>query len=333
MDSRHLIDAVVRQTTLLIAQLATSAGLRAPLANVADQVFLDLAQEIEQQGVSRNVAADMFGLALRSYQRKVNRLREGSTVRERTLWQAMLEYVREHTHCTRAQLLAAFARDEPEDVVAVLNDLVAGGLLYASGRGRSAVYGATTDGDQDAMVRERSLETLSHLVWLALAEPPGKTREELEPLFGEHPSMLEEALRLLERDERIVRKHHVDRELYFAPRVLIPVGTEGGFETALFDHYRAVCAALVNKLRLGGSSSGAHTLIGGTTLSFDLYPGHPYEQQVKGLLQRIRSDALQLWQKVADYNAAHAPNEDEVEKIVFYAGQNYISNENSKRSP
>lgn len=31
-----LIDAIVRQTTLLIAQLATSAGIRAPLANLAD---------------------------------------------------------------------------------------------------------------------------------------------------------------------------------------------------------------------------------------------------------------------------------------------------------
>ena len=65
VETRHLIDAIVQQTTLLIAQLATSAGIRAPLAHIADQVFLDLANEIEQQGVSRKVVADMFGLALR----------------------------------------------------------------------------------------------------------------------------------------------------------------------------------------------------------------------------------------------------------------------------
>jgi len=48
-----LIDAIVQQTTVLIAQLSTAAGLRSPLAHVADQVFLSLAQEIERQGVSR----------------------------------------------------------------------------------------------------------------------------------------------------------------------------------------------------------------------------------------------------------------------------------------
>jgi hypothetical protein len=62
MDSRLLIDSIVRQTTVLLAQLSTAAGLRAPLANVADQVFVQLAKEIESQGVGRKVAADMFGL-------------------------------------------------------------------------------------------------------------------------------------------------------------------------------------------------------------------------------------------------------------------------------
>ena len=79
MNVRLLVDGIVRQTTILIAQLSTTAGVRAPLAHVADQVFLDLAREIEGQGVSRKVVADMFGLAIRSYQKKVRRLTAGST--------------------------------------------------------------------------------------------------------------------------------------------------------------------------------------------------------------------------------------------------------------
>jgi hypothetical protein len=64
---------------VLIAQLATSGGARAPLAHVAGQVFLELVRELEAQGVSRKIGADMFGLGLRSYQRKINRLAESST--------------------------------------------------------------------------------------------------------------------------------------------------------------------------------------------------------------------------------------------------------------
>jgi hypothetical protein len=58
MDSRRLIDAIVRQTTILIAQVSTTAGIRSPLARVADQVFLELSRELEGQGVTRKVAAD-----------------------------------------------------------------------------------------------------------------------------------------------------------------------------------------------------------------------------------------------------------------------------------
>lgn len=330
VESRHLIDALVRQTTVLIAQLATSAGIRAPLANVAAQVFLDLATEIEQQGVSRNVAADMFGLALRSYQRKVNRLREGVTVPTKTLWQSVLDHLREHGTCTRTQLLERFGRDEPEDVISVLNDLVGGGLLYATGRGRSAAYGATTDSDQETLVRERSFETFVHLVWLALAEPPGLTRAELERRFTEHSALLDDTLGKLVREGRVQRNDAGEDARYFAAQVLIPVGSEAGWESAVFDHYRAMCAALVNKIRLGGAAAAAQALIGGVTLSFDLYPGHPYEQEVKGLLTRTRQDVLGLWQRVADFNAKHPPLEERVEKVVFYAGQNFVGSESSE---
>jgi len=37
MDTKLLVDAIVRQTTVLIAHLCTAAGVRAPLAHVADR--------------------------------------------------------------------------------------------------------------------------------------------------------------------------------------------------------------------------------------------------------------------------------------------------------
>ena len=76
MNLKLLMDGVVRQTTVLLAQLSTTAGARSPLAHVADQVFVELAREIESQGVRRQVVADMFGMALRSYQKKMRRLTE-----------------------------------------------------------------------------------------------------------------------------------------------------------------------------------------------------------------------------------------------------------------
>ena len=39
MNATGLVEAIVRQTMVLISQLATHSGLRAPLAHVADRVL------------------------------------------------------------------------------------------------------------------------------------------------------------------------------------------------------------------------------------------------------------------------------------------------------
>jgi hypothetical protein len=40
MNVQVLIDSIVRQVTVLLAQLATSGGIHAPVAHLANQVLL-----------------------------------------------------------------------------------------------------------------------------------------------------------------------------------------------------------------------------------------------------------------------------------------------------
>src|SRR5690349_675651 len=134
MNVKLLIDGIVRQTTVLIAQLSTASGVRAPLAHVADQVFLRLSQEIETQGVRRGVAADMVGMALRSYHKKVQRLTESVSESNHTLWEAVYSFVREEER-SRKRILERFARDGEREVGSVLNDLVTSGLVFVTGSG------------------------------------------------------------------------------------------------------------------------------------------------------------------------------------------------------
>src|SRR5678816_1436520 len=121
MTRQILIDNIVRQTTILIAQLATSGGVRSPLAQLADRVFLDLARELDSQGVSRKVSADMFGMALRAYLRKIQRLNESSTDQGRSLWEAVYEHLRRAGFVTRADVVKRFARDDEAVVRGVLH--------------------------------------------------------------------------------------------------------------------------------------------------------------------------------------------------------------------
>src|SRR5262245_31647079 len=140
MNVSPLIDAVVRQTTILIAQLSTTSGLRAPLAHVANQIFLDLVAELERQGVGRKVIADMFGLALRSYQQKVQRLNESATDRGKSLWEAVFRFIHEGGTVSRVRILSRFAHDDSATLRGILNDLVSSGLVYRTGRGDATIY-------------------------------------------------------------------------------------------------------------------------------------------------------------------------------------------------
>jgi hypothetical protein len=326
METRLLVDAIVQQTTLLIAHLGTRAGLRAPLAHIADQVFLELANEIEAQGVSRNVAADMFGLALRSYQKKVTRLRASVTQDEQTLWQSVLQFVAARDRATRQEVLSAFAQDEETHVVAVLNDLVASGLLYGTGRGKHASYRARPAQEREVLACAERLEALLHLLWLEIADRGAASRADLQARFPAHAADIDKALAALVEDGRVEVIDADGQKRFRTSRVLIPAGTEAGWETAVLDHFRAMCVAIASKLSHRDPAAKGD-LVGGTTLSFDLQPGHPHEAEVKALLGRFRAQAGELWERVSTHNQAHPVPDPVRTKVVFYFGQNVIEPE------
>ncbi len=206
MDTQVLIDSIMRQTTVLIAQLSSAAGVRAPLAHLADEVFLHLSQELEQQGVSRKVVADMFGLALRGYQRRVQRLSESATERGKTLWQALLELIQAEGPVSRRRVFERFNYDDASAVGAVLNDLTSSGLVFRTGSGNETIYGLTQDQDRAALARESTLETTSSLVWLELCRDSSLAAAELASHLSLTTERVEVAVRHLEATGRIRRE-------------------------------------------------------------------------------------------------------------------------------
>jgi hypothetical protein len=327
VNVRVLIDGIVRQTTILIAQLSTAAGVRAPLAHVADQVFLDLAREIEGQGIGRKVVADMFGLALRSYQKKVQRLTESATDKNRTLWQAVLEFLRDGSK-TRGRLAERFHFDDDRDLGAVLNDLVSSGLVYCTGRGDGALYGLTSETDLHAVAADQDIRGVANLVWLQLFFEEVRTEADIASAFGLSPEAAAAAVALLLKDGRI---HHGADGALEAKNVVIPLGATEGWEAAVIDHFRAAATAIAAKASRGVRSAASDE-IGGTTLTFSVYPGHPNEPAVRALLRTIRAQATALWQETADYNGAHAVPEDSP-KVIFYFGQMVLESAKDEAPP
>jgi hypothetical protein len=91
----------------------------------------------------------------------------------------------------------------------------------------------------------------------------------------------------------------------------------------VFDHFSTVANAIASKVRRG-AASGPADVVGGTTLTFEVAPGHPHEAEVYGLLARIRKDVNDLWARVEQHNQQHPIDERKRVKVGFYFGQNIL---------
>jgi hypothetical protein len=332
MRSQILIDAIVRQTTILIARLSTAEGARSPLGHIANEVFAGLVAELENQGVSKKVIADMFGLALRSYRQKVQRLGESATSRGVTLWSAVQTFLAGRESTLRSELLERFQYDDEASVRGILNDLVESGFVVRSGRGEDTRYRVATEEelrDVGATLESRAGDSLAALVWLQVYREGPLSLDRLCLLIPQPRELLEEALGQLKSDGRIGVATREGEEQYHAEQLLVPIGETAGWEAAIVDHHRTVLNAIAAKITSGQRVSAKSDEVGGTTLTFDLWPGHPKEAEVRRLLSNTRATVLPLWDDVTAYNAEHTAEVagNGAYQVHYYCGQFILGEE------
>jgi hypothetical protein len=320
MTIELLIQCIVRQTTVLIAQLATTGGARAPLAQVANQVFLDLVAELGRQGVGRKVSADMFGLGLRTYQRKIQRLMESTTDRGQSLWEAVLKYICTQKIATRASIQERFASDDAAQIRGLLRDLCESGLVFSSGQGLGTMYRAASEDEFQAFRQIGPRDGLDELVWAIIYREGPVSNERLAALTHFDTKELESALARLVDSERVELTRDGDAAVYKTSSLVVPVGATAGWEAAIFDHFQAMVKTICCRLRDDRTTSSAGDTVGGSTFTIDVWPGHPQEEEVHSTLARLRSMLIDLRQRTDAYNAAHGIPERH-DQVVLYAGQ------------
>lgn len=326
MNVNLLIDAIVRQTTVLIAQLATAAGARAPLAHTANQVFMDLVQELKEQGLGNKVIADMFGLTLRTYHNKIARLSESSTDRGRSLWEALLAYSEEHGAVTRADVLNRFRGDDEPTVRGVLKDLVDSGVLFRTGRGDLTTYRVATAEETTRTVADAG-ERVASFVWIAVHRYGPVTRAELLEHVPAGDDALDAALVRLAREGRIGREERDGKVFYTSEDCVIPFGTPAGWEAAVFDHYQAMVTAICTKLRFGRTHAAPGEWVGGSTYSLDVWEGHPLHDEAVGFLQATRERAISLRKRAEALGASRPPGDASTKRVIMYVGQTVLGPE------
>ena len=315
---------IVRHTSVLIAGLSTAEGDRSPLNHIVSEVFAGLSRELEKLGVRHAVAADMCGMALRSYRQKVQRLRESETSPGVTLWAAIHNFISELPGITLQRVMEEFPGDEELTIRALLRDMIDNGWLFSTGRGVGTTYRVPSKEELEeigARLDEDSCESLAALIWLQLYREGEMTRQSIQEFVNVSAARIDEALSFLLSESRIDVRTENGVDAFVSSKLRIPVGEEAGWEAAVADHHRVLCNAIAAKVTRGVQTSHPDDLNGGTTLAFDLWPGHPREGDVRRLLADVRAKALPLWDEFVEYKG---PRREGGYKVHFYFGQ-YLS--------
>jgi len=319
MTLELLIHSIVQQTTILIARLATSGGTRAPLAQVADQVFLHLVKELEEQGVSRRVSADMFGLGLRTYQRKIQRLSESLTDRGRSLWEAALDFVRQETMVTRMQVLTRFSRDDESQVRSVLHDLCESRLVFSSGSGPQTVFRAASEDELKTLQHIQGGEGLDELIWAMIYRLGPVRIQDIVQDTGLSVAQFEASIARLVTAGRVDESDCDGTKTYRSKSLFIPVGATVGWEAAVFDNYKAMVNTIV--ARVSGESTSLPDTMGGCTFTMEVWDGHPLQEKSYRALSQIRKQLSNLRNEIEEYNDAHGGVPEDHTRVSLYAGQ------------
>jgi hypothetical protein len=329
MTIELLIQAVIRQTAMLVAQLAVMGGVRAPLAQVADQLFLDLVRELDGLGVSHNVSADMFGLGVRTYRRKIRRVVETGSDRGRSLRQDILGYLRSEGLVTRSEVLQRFANDDEVQIRAVLRDLKENQVVFSLGRGAHTSYRAATVDELAALNRKRRVHDGEEFYVALLFREGPLTLDELAARASAQPVAVEGAIARLVALGRVQQVSNEAPARYRAAALVIPLGTPHGWEAAVFDHFKAVVGTMLSRLRANQIAPLANDRAGGSTYTLDVWQGHPLEDEVYGTLRRLRSELSELRLRVRAINDAEQEH-PYLKTVAIYAGQ-YLVPEGPKR--
>lgn len=321
-----LINAIVRQTTILIAQLATSGGLRAPLATVANQVFLDLVSELERQQVSRKVSADMFGLGLRTYRRKIQRLSASVTDRGSSLWEAILEHLRSRGSASRTEIFERFSSDDEAQVKAVLHDLCESQLVHGTKTGATTTYRAVQSEELIALQETRGDEGLDELLLALMFREPPLPLDEIASRARMGTERIEPILQRLVSENRVSCSERDGVPLYQATRLVHPLGSTAGWEASVFDHFKALVATIMSRLSDRSVAPQLADSVGGSTYTISMWPGHPMADEVYGTLKRFRSELSDMRDRAAKINQEQGVPEAHT-RVVIYAGQCLIGEE------
>jgi hypothetical protein len=105
---------------------------------------------------------------------------------------------------------------------------------------------------------------------------------------------------------------------YACRSVVLDAGGSAGWEAGLFDHFQAVVKTMCARLRRGANGS-REAESGGSTYTFSIWAGHPFEDEVRGFLAQFPDRLSKLRQDIKNHNDQN-PLPNHYDRVTVYGG-------------
>jgi hypothetical protein len=219
----------------------------------------------------------------------------------------------DHSDNDRRRVLDAIDKFKEADT----RDLTESGLVFRSGAGKQSVYRAASEAELAELSRFSSEQGLDEWLWVVVYRQGPLSELELAQSVACPAPALSAALARLVAEGRV--QHLADGRLG-AQDFVVPLGSARGWEAAVFDHLKSVVQTICQRLQLLEAGSTDDGKVGGSTYGFDVWPGHPCEQEVMDLLRTSRRQLGELRSRVDAYNR-RVGLPPEFSEVVSYVGQ------------
>jgi hypothetical protein len=143
----------------IVGAAACESETRRSVSWSLDLFWLGVAEELEARGVSRRVAADMFGVSRRTYLRTLSQIRETLEFTGTTMWSSIHRSVTKKPD-SRDNIIARFPSVEPRELGAIIHDMLEHGWLVDEGKVINAVPKDELDLSDDDLRRVIKAELL-----------------------------------------------------------------------------------------------------------------------------------------------------------------------------
>ena len=204
-----LVYAIAYEAGAMTAHLANEKGVRRPINWVGDIFFLGVVDELERQGVPKKVAADLLGMSLRTYQRRIAQARASQSSAQ-SLWS--LVSARLKKRATKQDILSWFDPSYHAQIGSILRDMVVHHWAHKDAHGYYTLEpdrGIWTD------------DMVEDYAWIEAHLKNTRDVEEWAERTGVPQARWEEALERLEGLESLVKHSNSDEGFYWVAHLVV----------------------------------------------------------------------------------------------------------------